>query len=99
MTDFPAPSLDIKSQERFSKLVGMLGSSSAGERATAAKLATELLMRNGLTWADVSAGREQDKAAAQKGHIITSPYVYRGQQIRGILFSGWRLQRAPAAFA
>ncbi len=40
--------------ERFRKLLGMLGSDQAGERAAAALKATEWLKANGLSWSDVT---------------------------------------------
>jgi hypothetical protein len=41
-------------RDRLLKLVSMLGSSYAGERANAGALATRLLMEHGRTWADLS---------------------------------------------
>lgn len=39
--------------DRLIKLLGLFGSDHAGERATAARMAHHLIVRNGLTWADV----------------------------------------------
>ena len=39
--------------ERLSKLLGMLGSTHAGERAAAGLKASELIRRHGLTWSDI----------------------------------------------
>jgi hypothetical protein len=45
-------SLPAKDADRLAKLAGLLGSDSDGERANAARLATDLLKRYGLTWRD-----------------------------------------------
>jgi hypothetical protein len=44
--------------ERLAKLLGLLGSDHAGERAAAALKADELLKREGLRWCDVIRPRE-----------------------------------------
>jgi hypothetical protein len=46
-------SFDAKSTARLVKLLGMCGSSHDGERAAAARKATELVHSLGCTWADV----------------------------------------------
>jgi hypothetical protein len=48
MTALPAPALD-----RLTKLCGLLGSDHDGERATAARMASDLLRQHKLTWAEV----------------------------------------------
>src|SRR5262249_51995721 len=45
--------LDPRSTERLTKLLGMLGSDHAGERAAAGSKANALVREHGLTWADV----------------------------------------------
>ena len=45
--------LDPEIAHRLTKLLGMLGSSHDGERASAALKANELVLRHGLTWGDV----------------------------------------------
>ena len=44
----PAPA-----RERFIRIAGMLGSDAAAERENAARLATEILLKHGLTWRQV----------------------------------------------
>ena len=48
MPALPAPALD-----RLTKLCGLLGSDHDGERATAARMASNLLRQHRLTWAEV----------------------------------------------
>jgi hypothetical protein len=45
--------LDTQSAERLTKLLGMLGSNSDGERANAARMADQLVRGLGLTWGDI----------------------------------------------
>ncbi len=45
--------LDTHSAERLTKILGMLGSNSDGERAIAARMADQLVRDLGLTWADI----------------------------------------------
>jgi hypothetical protein len=47
--------LDPRLADRLAKLLGMLGSDHAGERAAAGLKASELLKANRLTWRDVVA--------------------------------------------
>jgi len=47
--------LDPRDADRFGKLLGMLGSSHDGERASAAARATEFLHARRLGWPDVAA--------------------------------------------
>ena len=42
-------------RNKLSKIAGLLASSSAGERASAAARASEILAKNDLTWQDVIA--------------------------------------------
>jgi hypothetical protein len=41
-------------RERLVKLLGLLGSNHDGERATAGRMAHELVRRSGLTWYDIA---------------------------------------------
>lgn len=50
-----APTLDAGTTDRLIKLCGMFGSDHDGERATAARMADEIVRRRKLTWADVIA--------------------------------------------
>lgn len=43
---------DPKRRQRFTAILGLLGSDAAGEVANAARVATAMLRENGLTWAD-----------------------------------------------
>jgi hypothetical protein len=45
--------LDSQSAERLTKLLGMLGSNSDGERATAGRIADQFVRDLGLTWSDI----------------------------------------------
>ena len=47
--------LDQRTADRLAKLLGMLGSDQAGERAAAAAKADQLIRQHGLQWADVVA--------------------------------------------
>ena len=50
-----APSISPELTDKLSKICGMLGSSHAGERASAGLAADKLLRDNGLSWPDVLA--------------------------------------------
>lgn len=57
--------------EKLAKVMGMLGSSSDGERASAARIATVILKQCGMTWADVAAALRppvQPSAAPKKAN-------------------------------
>ena len=47
------PALPARDLDRLTKLLGLLGSDHDGERATAARMASDLLRAHRLTWADV----------------------------------------------
>jgi hypothetical protein len=49
----PAARLDDATIDRLAKILGMLGSAHAGERAAAAAKADELVKSVGLTWRDI----------------------------------------------
>jgi hypothetical protein len=51
----PRNSLSHEAAERLTKFCGMFSSHHAGERATAAAKADELVRAHGLTWADIVA--------------------------------------------
>ena len=46
-------------RQRLERILGMLGSSFAGERDNAARAAEALMKRHGLTWADLEASRPE----------------------------------------
>lgn len=52
--------------ERFRKICGMLSSAHDGERAAAARKASEFLASHGLTWSSVSLPVEQPDVLAQR---------------------------------
>ena len=58
MTTTTTRTLTPEIAERLAKLLGMLGSDHAGERAAAALKADELVKREGLRWCDVIQPRE-----------------------------------------
>jgi hypothetical protein len=60
--------LKAKERDRLSKLIAMLGSDSAGERANAAALATALLQRHKLSWPDLLDG---DRGRASDAGAVT----------------------------
>jgi hypothetical protein len=49
----PQARLSKSTKQRLAKVCGMLGSAFAGERAAAAKMATDILRKEGITWDDV----------------------------------------------
>lgn len=53
MTGRAVAMLDAFAAERLIKLLGLLGSDAEGERATAGRMADELIRRHGLTWPEV----------------------------------------------
>jgi hypothetical protein len=68
--------LDPDALERLIKLLGMLGSAHADERAAAGLKAHELIKRHGLQWSDIVVGRPapakigwRDKAHACGTHL------------------------------
>lgn len=59
-------------RDRLLKLCGMFGSDFDGERANAARMASDLLVENGLTWNDVLG---VDGAQVSKGRPSTPLHV------------------------
>jgi hypothetical protein len=49
----PQAGLSKATKQRLAKVCGLLGSAYAGERAAAAKMATDILHKEGITWEDV----------------------------------------------
>jgi hypothetical protein len=49
----PQARLSKSTKQRLAKVCGMLGSAFAGERSAAAKMATDILRKEGITWEDV----------------------------------------------
>lgn len=65
---------------RFTKILGMLGSSHDGERAAAALKATELLRSAGKSWSDVGLGgaaRVQRPGAAELAQWMSEAAMWR----------------------
>jgi enoyl-CoA hydratase/carnithine racemase len=51
--------LEPAERDKLAKLLGLLGSDFDGERAVAARLASEFLQRHGLTWSELLTGTPQ----------------------------------------
>jgi hypothetical protein len=73
--------LDPDALERLIKLLGMLGSVHAGERAAAGLKAHELIRRHGLQWSDIIVGkpgpakigwREKTNACGARLHLLNA---------------------------
>lgn len=48
--------------DKFAKVLGLLGSDQAGERASAAKIATAILRQCKMTWEDIARKLQQSQA-------------------------------------
>jgi len=55
--------MEAAALDKFRKICGLLGSDQDGERATAARMATDLLKVNGLSWKAVSFGAPPERTA------------------------------------
>lgn len=81
---------------RLRKLCGMLSSDAEGERATAARMATDLLKRHGKTWADIGLGGSEsgvESVLARKLSVAAAEAI----MLRGLLTdaqNGLRLARS-----
>src|SRR5205085_1151185 len=86
--------LKTKERDRLSKLIAMLGSDSAGERANAAALATALLQQHKLSWPDLLDG---DRSQASDGDAVTVAFEigFRAGHARGFA-EGLKAARAQA---
>jgi hypothetical protein len=58
---------------RFSKVAGLLGSDSEGERSNALTMACSMLARAGLSWKDVASMAERGAIAAERSPGRSSP--------------------------
>jgi hypothetical protein len=63
--------LDPQILDRLRKLLGMLGSDHAGERATAGRMASDLLRDHKLTWTDVVGAEPQGAGRVRIGREPT----------------------------
>jgi hypothetical protein len=92
------PALSAPALDRFVKLCGLLTSEHDGERATAARMASDLLRRHKLTWADVlRPGREQAGAARAPCGAAAGPWKALATLAefavrRPALFTAWERQ-------
>lgn len=68
--------------ERFRKICGMLASEHAGERASAALLASNFLRERSLTWSSVSLPVEQPDVLAQRRESMGAGLWASSEQIR-----------------
>jgi hypothetical protein len=91
--------LDPKAAARLAKVLGLLGSEHAGERAAAAATADRLLRENGWTWADFAAaaltaapGPAQGAGDAAAARAPEPPADPRDR-------AAWVLERLPDATA
>jgi hypothetical protein len=84
MTALPAPAND-----RLTKLCGLLTSEHDGERATAARMASDLLRAHRLTWAEVL---KPDRAPAR-----SCPACAARRAPRGAAAGSWRKTLATLA--